>query len=380
MTTLVLDRFPGSGSDLLAMLLLADWCNDDGGSLYPSIAFVAAKMRVSESQARRVLHGLIEKGYVVVVGNEFGGPPGATRDYQLNVAKLCKLPVLPKILQHYERTNTRRKRLRIDDALGRTGHATTRNDDTPSTHATPRAHTHDGSHGRAEGLASMHATGRIDASQTSNNHQVTIREALHKQNDRMTQASGGTSGRQISVEQLVVEGVSREHAIDWLATRAAKRMPLTPSAWAATKIEAVKAGLSIAEAVQRAAESGWGNFTAKFVDGSRARSVGKSRTNDWRASDKAALARAIEVAVGPAYPHESRDAWHVRIQAAIDNGGTPPKPRTLPVPPMEPVPVQEAAARNRMPEEARAALRDLVKRNGVPKHLGARAAHDSGPV
>ena len=46
--TLVWDKFPAAGSELMAMLALADWAGDDGGSLYPSMAAVAAKIRLSE--------------------------------------------------------------------------------------------------------------------------------------------------------------------------------------------------------------------------------------------------------------------------------------------------------------------------------------------
>ncbi|WP_417518806.1 helix-turn-helix domain-containing protein [Marinobacter sp.] len=82
-SSLVWDNFPHGGSKMLCMLAMADWSNDAGGSIHPSIATLARKMRTSESQARRVLHGLIDEGYVSVVGNEFGGAPGATRLYQI---------------------------------------------------------------------------------------------------------------------------------------------------------------------------------------------------------------------------------------------------------------------------------------------------------
>lgn len=36
----VWDGYPGSGSELLAMLAMADWCDDKGGSLYPSMKAV----------------------------------------------------------------------------------------------------------------------------------------------------------------------------------------------------------------------------------------------------------------------------------------------------------------------------------------------------
>ncbi|MDD2610668.1 MAG: hypothetical protein PHX60_13465 [Giesbergeria sp.] len=94
--TLVWDKFPASGSELLTMLALADWCGDDGGSLYPSMAAVAGKIRASEKQARRIIQGLVKDGYLTVVGNEHGGAPGTTKQFRMNTQKLASLPDLPK--------------------------------------------------------------------------------------------------------------------------------------------------------------------------------------------------------------------------------------------------------------------------------------------
>lgn len=92
--TAVWERFPASGSELLAMLALADWCDDNGGSLFPSISAVARKIRLSAKQARRILHAFEGQGFLAVVGNEAGGAPGTTRQYRLNVAKIMALPVI----------------------------------------------------------------------------------------------------------------------------------------------------------------------------------------------------------------------------------------------------------------------------------------------
>lgn len=87
-TGLVWRAYPGDGSALLVMLALADWCDDEGGRLFPSVRKVAQRIRTSESQARRVIHRLISEDWLSVVGNERGGAPGATRRYRLNVSKL----------------------------------------------------------------------------------------------------------------------------------------------------------------------------------------------------------------------------------------------------------------------------------------------------
>jgi hypothetical protein len=86
--SLVWDNFKRGGSEKLAMLALADWCNDEGGSLHPSISGVAKKINVSESQARRIIHSFIDDGYLSVVANHGGGNPGQPRHYKLNIDML----------------------------------------------------------------------------------------------------------------------------------------------------------------------------------------------------------------------------------------------------------------------------------------------------
>ncbi|MDP2432769.1 MAG: helix-turn-helix domain-containing protein, partial [Pseudomonadota bacterium] len=87
MMTHVWDGYPGGGSELLALLALADW-GDDAGRCWPSMQAIAEKTRLSRSQAQRVVHGLIDAGFVVVTGNETGGKPGTTRQYQIRLDRL----------------------------------------------------------------------------------------------------------------------------------------------------------------------------------------------------------------------------------------------------------------------------------------------------
>lgn len=134
--SLVWDGFPGGGSELLALLALADW-SDDEGRCYPSVAAIADKTRLSRSQAQRVVHNLIGAGFVSVEGNENGGRPGSTRRYRIN-------------LQH------------MKAARGRT-------DATGSTYATGRTDAAEGSHGCAE-RGRTHATQTV--SEPSKNRQL----------------------------------------------------------------------------------------------------------------------------------------------------------------------------------------------------------------
>ncbi|MFL9610195.1 hypothetical protein ACKF11_08940 [Methylobacillus sp. Pita2] len=79
-------RKPGSGK--LVMMILANWCDDRGLNLYPSIAAVADLACLSEVQTRRVIHGLIDDGYLEVVGNHDGGAKHATRRYRIVIERL----------------------------------------------------------------------------------------------------------------------------------------------------------------------------------------------------------------------------------------------------------------------------------------------------
>ena len=69
----------------------------------------------------------------------------------------------------------------------------------------------------------------------------------------------------VSVEDMEDEGVARQHASDWLVARKAKDLPLTVTAWEKTKLEAIKANLTIAAAIQTAAENGWAGFKASWL-------------------------------------------------------------------------------------------------------------------
>lgn len=101
------------------------------------------------------------------------------------------------------------------------------------------------------------------------------------------------------------------------------------------------------------------------------RTVGASKGGAWWASNEAALAKANEVGVGPALPSESRDAWHVRIRAAIDNGGAPLVARPV-IAPTAAGP-QKVEPRTAMPADTRQALLDVARRSSMPRHLGSVA-------
>ena len=85
----------------------------------------------------------------------------------------------------------------------------------------------------------------------------------------------------VSVDEMVADGVDRQNALDWLTNRKAKKLPLTPSAWSDAKSEAEKAGMTVAEAIQRSAAQGWGGFKAKWLTEDHGRNGQKPAVELW---------------------------------------------------------------------------------------------------
>jgi hypothetical protein len=116
----------------LTALALADWCNDQGGSLHPSMSAIAKKVGVSRCQVQRLVQSMKSAGVISVVGNAFGGSPGETPRYQLHLDRIAVW--------------------------------------TGSTHATGSA-SDTGSTDAHKGVAPMHKRGSAHATQTTMNHQ-----------------------------------------------------------------------------------------------------------------------------------------------------------------------------------------------------------------
>jgi Helix-turn-helix domain len=77
-------------SPKLVLLALCEHAND-AGVCWPSIATLARCACISERQAKRVVHKLIETGFAAVIGNELGGHRNQSRRYQLNASKLTEM-------------------------------------------------------------------------------------------------------------------------------------------------------------------------------------------------------------------------------------------------------------------------------------------------
>lgn len=189
--TLVWDNFHRSGSELVVMLALADWCNDEGGSLHPSISSIAAKARISESQARRIVHSFIDDGYLSVIANHNGGDKGQTRHYKMNIKRLST-----PCMDDTPKENIPRK--------------TTSVSDTPCIYATPSTDAH-------EPLAPMRVTPSTHDTQTTINHHKNHQGGAHE--NSMQDFSEKTDDRKKTFAELDlktipadwVESLKRKH-------------------------------------------------------------------------------------------------------------------------------------------------------------------------
>ena len=68
----------------------------------------------------------------------------------------------------------------------------------------------------------------------------------------------------LTAQDLEAEGVNGQHARDWLKVRAKHRAPLTLTAWDGLKAEALKAGISVARAVEICAVKSWRGFDSTW--------------------------------------------------------------------------------------------------------------------
>lgn len=82
--------YPAGAGELTLALALADWANDEGRSIYPSVPAAARKARLSERQVQRLLRKMEGRGYLEVDGEtEYG-----TRRYRLRLDLIETLPIV----------------------------------------------------------------------------------------------------------------------------------------------------------------------------------------------------------------------------------------------------------------------------------------------
>jgi len=98
-TTWVVKHSQHKGSALLTMLMLANHAGPDGGTIYPSLATLAAETRLSRRQVIRIIDRLLESGELVQIpGLSYAGTrmyaiPGVGGDNLSPGADLAPPPV-----------------------------------------------------------------------------------------------------------------------------------------------------------------------------------------------------------------------------------------------------------------------------------------------
>jgi len=244
----------------LAMLAMCDWANDDGGSLHPSVARLAERLSCSTRQAQRVLHELIDDGWIAVVANHHGGAPGMTRHYMIDVEKLRK--------------SSQTGDIDVTGDIGVTG----------DIHVARR-------------VTSTSQTGDIDVTQTIIDPSIDP-SIINKR-------TVATRRRQRQQSMQCPHDVNQQVFADWLEVRKAKRAgPVTQTVLDGIRREANKAGISLEEAIRHCCLAGWQGFRAAWYLGS-GRTNERSSIHDDRAEVIAVLTgrrahgRARVIDVGP---------------------------------------------------------------------------------
>lgn len=98
--TMVWDRYPGEDHELLLALKLADFCDDNGEHIFPSIETMAQKTRRSERAVQYQIKSMLQSGWLIQVANA-GGGRGKACEYRINPewingAMLAPISVRPK--------------------------------------------------------------------------------------------------------------------------------------------------------------------------------------------------------------------------------------------------------------------------------------------
>jgi hypothetical protein len=216
----------------LALLALADRADDSGGSCWISMAVIADKASVSRSQAQRIVRWHVTQRLVSVVANQFGGKPGTTPHYQLHLDRIAAL------------SNMGSADAAPMDSTGATGSA----DATRSTAA------QDGPHGCTGGAAPMRQTGSTGATQDVMNTKAT------------TRATQKSARAPLPDPAKLFPEVTQRALEDWQSVRTAKRSGApTETAAKGFRREAIRAGLTLQQAVELCCERGWAGLNADWV-------------------------------------------------------------------------------------------------------------------
>lgn len=124
----VWDRYPEGGGELNLALKLADYADDDGTHIFPSIETMATKTRQSERAVQYQIKRMIKRGWLILVANE-GGGRGRAREYRINPEWIKGADLAPISAGPKGADSAPNGKGANDDAKGATGNAKGANDD-----------------------------------------------------------------------------------------------------------------------------------------------------------------------------------------------------------------------------------------------------------
>lgn len=108
--SMVFDRYPTGGGEMLLAISLADHASEDGQDIFPSIKTLATKTRQSERSVQYQLRRMEESGWLILVNSGNGGR-NQRREYRISPAWLKGAEIAPP------------KKGAIDDTKGATDDA-----------------------------------------------------------------------------------------------------------------------------------------------------------------------------------------------------------------------------------------------------------------
>ena len=240
--SMVFDRYPEGGGEMLLALALADHASDDGKNVFPSIKALSEKTRQSERSVQYQLRKMELAGWLVLVNSGNGGR-NQRREYVISPDWLKGAEIAPL------------EKVAIDSAKG----AKT----APFEVLKGAIHDTKGCNPRQE---------RVQPVAPAYNHQGIISEPSEEK----------AAHAQAHAPSLLVAGLPADLLADFQKVRKAKRAgPLTDTALKGIQREADAAGITLAQAVTVCCELGWQSFNATWYadrtqSATRAKTAGQS--------------------------------------------------------------------------------------------------------
>lgn len=241
--TMVFDRYPNGGGEMMLALALADHASDDGTKVYPSIKALAAKTRQSERTVQYQLRRMEESGWLILVNSGNGGR-NQHREYNISPEWIKGADFAP-----VQSTTVKGA---IDDTKGAI---------------------HD-----SKGCNPLHP------------HITVIEPSRTVKEPSIAPAKRVPA---ISAAQLVAQGVTEQVATEFLAIRKRKRAPLTAIALEGLMRESAQAGMSLNDALRTCVERGWQGFSADWVQQRTSPPSRASHHADWNAQMNALVSRSL---------------------------------------------------------------------------------------